>query len=100
MTADSVSYAQPFIPNVGNEPKVVGASFNKALQGKISEPIAGNSGVFVVKGESVSAAANTTMTVDVLRKQMESQQKQMGGYNSVNALKKAAKIDDNRFEFY
>ena len=100
MIADSVSYAQPFIPNVGNEPKVVGASFNKALQGKVSEPIAGNTGVFVVKGESVSAAANTTMTVDVLRKQMESQQKQMGGYNSVNALKKAAKIDDNRFEFY
>ena len=56
--------------------------------------------MFVVKGESVSAAANTTMTVDALRKQMESQQKQMGGYNSVNALKKAAKIDDNRFEFY
>lgn len=100
MTADSISYAQPFIPTIGNEPKIVGAAFNKALQGKVSSPIAGNTGVFVVKGESISTAANVTMTVEDLRKQMESQQKQMGGYNSVNALKKAAKIDDNRFEFY
>ena len=100
MTADSISFAQPFIPNVGNEPKVTGAAFNKALQGKISEPIAGNTGIFVVKGESISANANTAMTAADLRKQMESQQKQMGGYRSIEALKKAANITDNRFEFY
>ncbi len=100
MTADSVSFSQPFIPNIGNEPKIIGASFNKALQGKVSEPIAGNTGVFVVKEESVFAAANTAMTAETLRKQMESQQKQMGGYSSMNALKKAAKVEDNRFDFY
>ncbi len=100
MSADSISFAQPFIPNVGNEPKVTGAAFNKALQGKVSEPIAGNTGVFVVKGESISANANTAMTAADLRKQMESQQKQMGGYRSIEALKKAANITDNRFEFY
>ena len=100
MTADSVSFQQPFIANVGNEPKVAGAAFNKSLQGKISDPIAGNTGIFVVKGESISANANTALTADALRKQMESQQKQMGGYQSINALKKAAKITDNRFEFY
>ncbi len=49
--ADSVSFAQPFIPNIGNEPKMAGAAFNKSLQGKVSEPIAGNTGVFVIKGE-------------------------------------------------
>ena len=100
MTADSISFAQPFIPNVGNEPKITGAAFNKGLQGKVSEPIAGNTGVFVIKGESISANANTTMTAIDLRKQMESQQKQMGGYRSIEALKKAANITDNRFEFY
>ena len=100
MTADSISFSQPFIQNIGNEPKVSGAAFNKSLQGKVSEPIVGNAGVFVIKGESVSAAANTTQTADALRKQMESQQKQMGGYRSMEALKKSAKITDNRFEFY
>ena len=58
LRADSVGFAQPFIPNVGNEPKITGAAFNKSLQGKVSEPIAGNTGVFVVKGERIFAGVN------------------------------------------
>lgn len=98
--ADSVGFAQPFIPNIGNEPKIAGAAFNKSLQGKLSEPIAGNTGVFVIKDENVSALPNTNMTAEQLRKQLEMQQKQMGGYRSIEALKKAANIKDNRFDFY
>ncbi|WP_018616093.1 peptidylprolyl isomerase [Segetibacter koreensis] len=98
--ADSVGFAQPFIPNIGNEPKIAGAAFNKGLQGKMSEPIAGNTGVFVIKGENISAVPNTDMNAEQLRKQLEMQQKQMGGYRSIEALKKAANIKDNRFDFY
>ena len=98
--ADSVGFAQPFIPNIGNEPKIAGAAFNKSLQAKISEPIAGNTGVFVMKDENVSALANTNINAEQLRKQLAMQQKQMGGYRSIEALKKAADIKDNRFEFY
>jgi len=100
LRADSVSFAQPFIPNIGNEPKIAGAAFNKSVQGKVSEPIAGNTGVFVIKGENISALPNTNMNVEDLRKQMENQEKQMGGYRSIEALKKAATIKDNRFDFY
>ncbi|MDB5190466.1 MAG: peptidyl-prolyl cis-trans isomerase, partial [Segetibacter sp.] len=98
--ADSVGFAQPFIPGVGNEPKITGAAFNKTLQGKVSEPIAGNTGVFVVKGERISAVANTGMNVEDLRSQLEMQQKQMGGYRSIEALRKVASVKDNRFEHY
>ncbi len=98
--ADSVGFAQPFIPNIGNEPKIVGVAFNKSLQGKVSEAIAGNTGVFVMKDESVIALPNTNMNAQQLRKQLEMQQKQMGGYRSIEALKKAANIKDNRFDFY
>ncbi|MCW3108429.1 MAG: peptidyl-prolyl cis-trans isomerase [Segetibacter sp.] len=98
--ADSVSFVQPFIAGIGNEPKIAGAAFNKSLQNKISEPIAGNTGVFVIKGESISALPNTNMDVEGLRKQTEMQQKQMAGYQSIEALKKAADIKDNRFDFY
>lgn len=98
--ADSVGFAQPFIPNIGNEPKIVGVAFNKSMQGKVSEPIAGNTGVFVVKDENVLALPNTNMNAWQLRKQLEMQQKQMGGYRSIEALKKAANIKDNRFDFY
>lgn len=100
MRADSVSFAQPFIANIGNEPKIAGAAFNKALQNKVSEPIAGNTGVFVIKGESISALPNTNMDVEGLRRQMEMQQKQMSGYQSLEALRKAAEVKDNRFDFY
>ena len=98
--ADSVGFSQPFIANIGNEPKIVGAAFNKSLQGKVSEPIAGNTAVFVVKGETVLALPNTNLNAEQLRKQLEMQEKQMGGYRSIEALKKAADIKDNRFDFY
>jgi peptidyl-prolyl cis-trans isomerase D len=100
LRADSVSFAQPFIPQIGNEPKVTGAAFNKSLQGKVSEPIAGNTGVFVIKGESIGAMANTGANAEDLRKQMEMQHKQMSGYRSIEALRKAAKVNDNRFDFF
>ncbi|HEX8332475.1 MAG TPA: peptidylprolyl isomerase [Segetibacter sp.] len=99
MRADSVSFAQPFIPNIGNEPKIAGAAFNKALQGKVSEPIAGNTGVFVIRGENISAVPSMGNAEDQ-RRQMEMQQKQMGGFRAMQALRKAADVDDNRFEFY
>lgn len=98
--ADSVSFAQPFIPNLGNEPKIAGAAFNKSLQGKASEPIAGNTAVFIIKNESISALPNTAVNAEQLRSQLTMQQKQMGGYRSMEALKKAADIKDNRFDFY
>ena len=100
LRADSVGFSQPFIPNIGNEPKIAGAVFNKSMQGKVSEPIAGNTGVFVIRDESVSALPNTNVNADQLRKQLAMQEKQMGGYRSIEALKKAANIKDNRFEFY
>lgn len=98
--ADSVGFAQPFIPNIGNEPKITGAAFNKSLQGKVSEPIAGNTGILVIKSEGVSAVPNTNVNAEQLRKQLVMQEKQMGGYRSIEALKKAADIKDNRFDFY
>ncbi len=100
MHADSVGFAQPIIPNLGQETKIAGAAFNKSMVGKISDPIAGNTGVFVIKDESISALPNTNMDVEGLRRQLETQQKQMGGYRSIQALKKAADVKDNRFDFY
>lgn len=97
--ADSVSFQNTFIANVGNEPKVVGAIFNKTQTGKVTDAIAGATGVFVVKPGAVSAQANTSNVEDV-RKNMEAQLKSSLSYRSVEGLKKAATIKDNRYEFY
>ena len=54
--ADStLTFDAQLINGIGNEPKVAGASFNKSYQAKVSPPIAGNTGVFVIKVNKVSA---------------------------------------------
>ncbi len=99
--ADSVSFASPYIPNVGQEPKVIGASFNKQLQGKpASEAIAGNGGVFVIKVENVGAKSNAGADIEQLRKNQEQQERQTFTYRAMDALKKNATVKDNRAKFF
>lgn len=95
---DSVLFSNPFIPGIGMELKVVGAAFNPSLKGKVSEAIAGNSGVYAVRVENITekAAASDANAV----KQSILQAQKMAAYSSAGALKKAATIKDNRAKFY
>jgi peptidyl-prolyl cis-trans isomerase D len=98
--ADSIGFASPYIPNVGQEPKVIGSSFNKQLQGKpASAPIGGNGGVFVIKVDQVSAKSNASADSEQLRSSQQRQQQSLASYRAVEALQKAAKIKDNRSKF-
>lgn len=97
--ADSIAYANPFVPGLGMEPKVIGAAFNKQIQGKVSTPIAGNLGVFIVKGESIFKRQILDNNTDLMRSQMEMQQKQQV-YASLSALRQAADVKDYRSKFY
>jgi len=103
--ADSILFSSPYIPNAGQEGKVVGASFDKQLAGKpVSGPIQGNGGVYVIKVEGVSAKSNPSADMGQQRFAFEQQQRSMliGGYGSgfVESLKRQAKITDNRGKFY
>lgn len=99
--ADSTSFAAySFGEDGGAEPKVIGVIFNKQIQGKVSSPIAGNTGVYVIKGLSISAASNLGSNAESLRAQLAQALKQQAGYQIINTLKDAADIDDNRSEFY
>ncbi|MDR0793294.1 MAG: peptidylprolyl isomerase [Chitinophagaceae bacterium] len=90
-SADSLSFQARFIPQIGNEPKVLGAAFNKDLQNKVSAPVAGNTGVFAVKGEAISAKPSLSNTADIQRMTRQGLIQQIG--NSIfSALKDAAKI--------
>jgi len=54
--ADStLTLGSQIINGIGDEPKVIGAAFNKNLQSKLSEPISGNGGVFLVKVNSIGS---------------------------------------------
>jgi len=99
--ADSIGFASPYIPNVGQEAKVIGSSFNKQLVGKpASGPIAGNGAVFVIKVENVFAKSNPGSDIEQLRNSQQQQEKSMINYRALEALKKNAKIKDNRAKFF
>lgn len=89
------------INGIGNEPKVAGAAFNKAYQTKVSPTIAGNTGVFVIKVNSVSAKEPLPPEMIEQQKMSEINSKiQSALGQSFNALKKIAEIEDDRSKFF
>lgn len=99
--ADStITMASRIINGIGNEPKVIGASFNKANQAKASGPIAGTTGVYVIKVNSISQKADTTPEEkDNATAARISALRQQSG-NWFEALKKQAEIKDSRSKFF
>ena len=83
------------LPNAGNEPKVVGRALGLTLN-KISEPIEGNSAVFVVKTKIITKAPNLPK-YDLSK--LNGMAAQAVGL-IIPALKEKATIKDNRQEFY
>ena len=95
--ADStLTFSSQIINGVGNEPKVIGASFNKTFQTKASEPITGINGVYVIKVNSIGN--KPADTPELLAQQADQRARgllqQMSGW--FESLKKTATIKDNR----
>ena len=97
-TADSINFNYSVIPGIGNEPKLVGAAFNKAFLNKPSAPIAGNAGVFVISVKSQGAKAATqdlaSFEADLINRTRSVI------YRTNIGLKKVAKIKDDRMKVY
>jgi peptidyl-prolyl cis-trans isomerase D len=99
MRSDSIAFNSPYIPNLGNELKVLGAAFNANNQSKISAPIKGEIGVFLIKVDNISAVANSNFDAASIKQQMEMQMESQS-MRMVEALKKSATIKDYREKFY
>ena len=89
-----------FINGVGMEPKVIGASFNKAYQSKVSPLIDGTTGVFIIKVNTVQNKPDES--AEVLAQQyntkISSIKSQSNGW--YEALKKRATIVDGRSKHF
>ena len=99
--ADStLTFGAQIINGVGQEPKVIGAAFNKAYQVKISAPIEGINGVYVLKVNSVGN--KTTATSEAIATQAADRTKTMvqTTYSFFESLKKMADIKDSRSKMY
>ena len=95
--AAAASVDNSVLAGVGVEAKVVGTAFGSAVN-KISAPIEGNSGVYVVKTKSITTAPKLPKYDDYVNK-LKANNAQAAG-RVFPALKNDAKIDDNRLEFY
>ena len=98
---DSLRFSSPYIPNAGQEPKVIGSAFDKGLVGKATSPaIPGTGGVFFIKVENVSAVSNPEADLQQQRFMQEQQQRYLITNRLVDALRKLATIQDDRGKFY
>lgn len=97
------------INGIGNEPKVAGASFYKGFQTKVSPPIQGNTGVFIIKTNKIHLkSAESPEEAERIKssRMMEimqgnpGQQKPGALGGSFNALKEMAEIKDKRSDFF
>lgn len=97
-TSGALNMNSPNIAGAGDEPKVVGVAFG-LNEGDISEPIAGERGVYVIKVTKKTEAPTLENYGTYAAQQA---QKARAGVNTkvVEALKEAADIEDYRGTFY
>jgi peptidyl-prolyl cis-trans isomerase D len=95
-TDSSIVMGGQMIPNVGVEPRVIGASFNKDNQTKASAPIAGTTGVFVIKVNGISSKPADTpeSSIAIVKQRAEALRRQAGGW--FEGLRLKSTIKDKR----
>ena len=99
--ADStITFGAQIINGIGQEPKVIGAAFNKAYQTKVSEPIAGTNGVYIVKVNSVGNKAADAPEVVAAQAADRTKTMLQTTYSFFDSLKKQADIKDTRSKIY
>ncbi len=97
--ADSISFVSPMIGGVGFEPKVAGFAFAKANLNKVSKPVSGNSGVFVLQTRQVGATQSVSGNIAETKSNLLNQAKNIAVSSSMQALRDKADIKDNRSKF-
>ena len=83
------------------EPKLVGASFNKEFQAKVSAPIKGKTGVFIIKVNSIGEKpADAPEAGAAIRLQRIANMRQQEASKWYSELIEKADIKDNRSKFF
>ncbi len=97
--ASEVSFNSFQIPGAGIEPRVI-AAVSIAEQGKLSAPIEGNQGVFVIMVNN--RTTDETETDDIQKTKASLQQVNMyrANYQAIEAIIKNGKVKDQRYKFY
>jgi peptidyl-prolyl cis-trans isomerase D len=98
-TAQGISFASAFLPKAGNvEPKVVATAFKLDLN-KTSEPILGNTGIFIVLPTN-KTPGTASGNVAQIRQQTQTAARGAARNGIIAALRESADITDNRSRFF
>lgn len=97
--ASDISFNTFQIPGAGIEPNVI-ATATELEQGKISAPISGNLGVYVLLVNNRTTEEVTPDVVEQTKLGLEQSNMYRSNYQSLQALLKNAEIKDTRYKFY
>ncbi len=95
----NVTFASPNIRGIGREPKVVGTIFTLE-EGKLSEPVQGNLGVYWVIVDKYLEPSGTTNYGPYIQEYISEFQRRVGNNNVYAAIKENADITDYRLDYY
>mgnify|MGYP003316766936 FL=1 len=97
-SAVALNMKNPTLAGAGREPLVIGTAFG-LNEGEMSEPISGNTGVYIVKVTKITPATELNSYQAVANRVGKSKENAVNT-QLYNALKEAAEIEDNRAVFY
>lgn len=95
----SITFKTQIINSIGNEPKLIGAIFNKANLNKVANPLAGKTAVYVFKVNSIAAKTDSEDIAQFRAGQLTALRNQAVS-NWFEGLRKKATIKDNRSKFF
>ncbi len=97
----SITFKTQIINSIGNEPKLIGAIFNKANLNKVAAPVAGKAGVYVFKVNNIAdKAVDPTENATQNRIQQTTALRSSAATNWFEGLRKKATIKDSRSKFF
>lgn len=98
-TANNVKFTSYALPGLGQEPKVIATALNLSAN-KISEPIEGENGVYILSLSSQPTDDNQGMDVDLAKSYIDRSFVARVNYKSFDILKELAEVKDHRIRFF
>jgi peptidyl-prolyl cis-trans isomerase D len=99
LKTEGINFGSPFVASLGFEPRVVGAAFNKGWASKVTAPIEGNAGVYVLKVDGLQPVPQAQDAASISRAYEQSLLSALD-QQLFSVLKKLSKIEDNRGKFF
>ncbi|PKQ60780.1 peptidylprolyl isomerase [Labilibaculum filiforme] len=97
--ATGISFQSFQIPGAGIEPKVISTA-SLLGKGKISSPVKGNQGVYMLVITNENSDEVSDVTVEAFKSRLEQGYQYRTNYQAFQALKDNANVIDKRYKFY